>query len=171
MNPSNLYLSTTSSLPYCKSKSTKRVHEPCLGHVVLYILVAAALLCSHLCIDRPTGIRESTRSGHLAKLIVSKYAIASITSTIYNVYLHPLARYPGASHHQLYTEGDCVLTLNKGPPSRAAFHFWDCWSMLGGNGCLDTKKLHDTYGPVVRIMPNALSFNTAQAWKGAAMSE
>ena len=38
--------------------------------------------------------------------------------------------------------------------------------MLTGNALIDTQKLHDQYGPVVRISPNALSFNTAQAWKG-----
>ena len=38
--------------------------------------------------------------------------------------------------------------------------------MLTGNAHVDTQKLHNQYGPVVRISPNALSFNTAQAWKG-----
>ena len=103
--------------------------------------------------------------------LCAKSAIVSITSAIYNVYLHPLAKFPGATHHKVYPEGDCVLILIKGPLSRAAFHFWDCWSMLGGNAYVDTQKLHDTYGPVVRIMPNALSFNTAQAWKGTAMPQ
>ena len=38
--------------------------------------------------------------------------------------------------------------------------------MFSGNALIETQKLHDEYGPVVRIMPDALSFNTAQAWKG-----
>ncbi|KAL8817259.1 MAG: hypothetical protein Q9191_008181, partial [Dirinaria sp. TL-2023a] len=37
--------------------------------------------------------------------------------------------------------------------------------MLTGNAHTNTEKLHEEYGPVVRIMPDALSFNTAQAWK------
>jgi len=31
---------------------------------------------------------------------------------------------------------------------------------------VDTKRLHDLYGPVVRIAPSTLSFSTASAWKG-----
>ena len=38
--------------------------------------------------------------------------------------------------------------------------------MLTGNVHVDTQKLHNQNGPVVRISPNALSFNTAWAWKG-----
>lgn len=37
--------------------------------------------------------------------------------------------------------------------------------MLTGNAHTNTEELHEKYGPVVRIMPDALSFNTAQAWK------
>lgn len=29
----------------------------------------------------------------------------------------------------------------------------------------DLAKLHEGYGPVVRVSPNELSFNTAQAWR------
>jgi len=35
-----------------------------------------------------------------------------------------------------------------------------------GTENVDIKAIHDQYGHVVRIAPNALSFNTAQAWKG-----
>ena len=53
-----------------------------------------------------------------------------------------------------------------GPTLSAIFHFPHAWSKLRGTGFKDTKLLHDKYGSVVRIRPNALSYNSAQAWKG-----
>lgn len=38
--------------------------------------------------------------------------------------------------------------------------------MLRGDAHAHALQLHTKYGGVVRIMPNSLSFNTAQAWKG-----
>ncbi|EOD47370.1 putative benzoate 4-monooxygenase cytochrome p450 protein [Neofusicoccum parvum UCRNP2] len=38
-------------------------------------------------------------------------------------------------------------------------------SYLGGRQPYDILKLHNKYGPVVRIAPNELSFNSAQSWK------
>jgi len=75
-----------------------------------------------------------------------------------------LVRGPVKAHYKPHF----LLIHVKGPVSRAASHFWDCWSMLGGDSHIDTQKLHEAYGPVVRIMPDALSFTTAQAWKGTA---
>lgn len=56
-----------------------------------------------------------------------------------------------------------------GPASRAAFYFPDAFSKLKGTAYKDTRLLHDKYGSVVRVLPNALSYNTAQAWKGSSM--
>lgn len=56
-----------------------------------------------------------------------------------------------------------------GPASRAAFYFPEIISQLKGTAYKDTKLLHDKYGSVVRIKPDALSYNSAQAWKGNAM--
>ncbi|PVI03021.1 putative benzoate 4-monooxygenase cytochrome P450 [Periconia macrospinosa] len=56
-------------------------------------------------------------------------------------------------------------TRGNSPRLRSAFTFPQAFSNLKGTGHLDTKALHDRYGSVVRISPNALSFNTAQAWK------
>lgn len=65
---------------------------------------------------------------------------------IYNIYWHPLAKFPGPKLHV------------------AIFvpYFWATWL---GNLPMSTKKLHDHYGHVVRINPNTLSFDTAQSWK------
>ena len=59
-----------------------------------------------------------------------------------------------------------LVNHDPGPASRAALYLLECWSMFRGNSHINTQRLHEKYGNVVRIMPNALSFNTAQAWKG-----
>ncbi|KAF2466013.1 cytochrome P450 [Lindgomyces ingoldianus] len=64
---------------------------------------------------------------------------------IYRITLHPLAKYPGPL---LW----CISPI----PS--------CISLLRGRISFDYKVIHDKYGPVVRVMPNELSFNTAKAW-------
>lgn len=69
-----------------------------------------------------------------------------LSTIIYNLFFHPLAKFPG-------------------PASRAAFHFPHALSKLRGTAYKDTKLLHDKYGTVVRVLPDALSYNTAQAWK------
>jgi hypothetical protein len=56
-----------------------------------------------------------------------------------------------------------------GPAFRAAFYFPDALSKLRGTAYKDIKLLHDKYGNVVRIQPDALSYNSAQAWKGSRM--
>lgn len=66
---------------------------------------------------------------------------------IYNITLHPLAKLPG-------------------PKFRHAFHiakFWDIWT---GYNVHTSKKLHDEYGPTVRISPDNVSFNNEEAWQG-----
>jgi len=39
------------------------------------------------------------------------------------------------------------------------------FSLLTGQHHITTKKLHDEYGPVVRLAPDKLSCITSQAWK------
>jgi hypothetical protein len=65
----------------------------------------------------------------------------------YNLYLHPLSRFPG-------------------PLIRSAFALPSILEIWIGNAVHNTHALHVKYGRVVRIAPDALSFNTAQAWKG-----
>ncbi|KAL8714008.1 MAG: hypothetical protein Q9220_002154 [cf. Caloplaca sp. 1 TL-2023] len=60
-----------------------------------------------------------------------------------------------------YIEDD----ITQGPSLRAAFYFPSAISTLRGRAYKDTRLLHEQYGNVVRISPNALSYNTAQAWK------
>ncbi|EED22798.1 cytochrome P450, putative [Talaromyces stipitatus ATCC 10500] len=74
------------------------------------------------------------------------YFITVICNALYNVFLHPLRKYPG-------------------PTLRAAFQLPDMLSLLRGTAYKDTKALHDKYGSVVRLAPNTLSYNSSQAWK------
>lgn len=64
---------------------------------------------------------------------------------LYRLYIHPLSKLPG-------------------PRLRAISSLPSIYSLLRGRLGLENKQLHDTYGPVVRVSPNELSFNSAQAW-------
>ncbi|KAL3462619.1 cytochrome P450 [Aspergillus heterothallicus] len=66
--------------------------------------------------------------------------------SLYRLYLHPLSKFPG-------------------PPLRAISSLPSIASLLHGRLGFDTKTLHDKYGPVVRVSPNELAFNSAQAWE------
>ncbi|KAE8548391.1 hypothetical protein TMatcc_010798 [Talaromyces marneffei ATCC 18224] len=79
-------------------------------------------------------------------LAVSTTLLVPITWMIYNLYFHPLARFPGPFWHRA-TRLAYVIKMNKGT---LAF---------------DVLPMHKKYGPVVRIAPNELSFQTPQAWK------
>ncbi|KAH8585652.1 cytochrome P450 monooxygenase-like protein [Bisporella sp. PMI_857] len=74
------------------------------------------------------------------------YSIYQIAVVVYNLYFHPLAKFPG-------------------PASRTGVHLGDYWHFLNGTHHQSLKELHDKYGDVVRIRPDALTFSTAGAWK------
>lgn len=40
------------------------------------------------------------------------------------------------------------------------------WDTLAGRYVSSVNDVHQKYGPVVRIAPDAVSFSTAPAWKG-----
>ncbi|ORY19673.1 pisatin demethylase [Clohesyomyces aquaticus] len=65
---------------------------------------------------------------------------------VYRLWFHPLAKYPAP-------------ILNRVSQLPAIV------SVLTGRLPMYTKTLHDKYGPIVRLSPNELSFNTAQAWE------
>ncbi|KAJ5772901.1 hypothetical protein N7457_007797 [Penicillium paradoxum] len=66
--------------------------------------------------------------------------------TIYTLFFHPLSRYPGP---KLAAITPMVHLL------------WD----IQGKQHSTIKMLHDKYGDVVRIAPNALAYRAASAWK------
>jgi cytochrome P450 len=72
--------------------------------------------------------------------------VYTVVRVVYNLYFHPLAKFPGPK-------------LNAITPIPAIF------SLLRGRIPLETKQMHDKYGPVVRVSPTELSFNGAQAWE------
>ncbi|KAJ5583602.1 hypothetical protein N7535_002222 [Penicillium sp. DV-2018c] len=66
--------------------------------------------------------------------------------TVYTLFFHPLSRYPGP---KLAAITPLVHLL------------WD----IRGEQHSTIKRLHDKYGDVVRIAPNALTYRAASAWK------
>jgi cytochrome P450 len=78
-----------------------------------------------------------------AVILLSGYTICV---WIYNLYFHPLASFPG-------------------PRLNAMSPLPGIYSLLRGRLPLDNKLLHDKYGAVVRVSPNELAFNSAQAWE------
>ncbi|PLB55889.1 benzoate 4-monooxygenase cytochrome P450 [Aspergillus steynii IBT 23096] len=65
---------------------------------------------------------------------------------IFNIYFHPLSKYPG-------------------PRLAALSHFCQSYWTFTGTLHSKLKDLHDQYGEVVRIGPNMLVYRNAQAWK------
>jgi hypothetical protein len=68
------------------------------------------------------------------------------TTIIYNLFFHPLRKFPGP-----------LLERASGIP----------WALrqIAGVQARHTQKLHERYGPVVRIGPKHLSFTDPKAWK------
>ena len=103
---------------------------------------------------QPSGCHSSVSGEHIhaASYLIprrtdSEQTVVSVSITsIYNIYFHPLREYPG-------------------PKLWASFRFIFVYYQLSGLLPLRVKLLHDEYGPVVRIAPDELSYNTAQAWK------
>lgn len=68
------------------------------------------------------------------------------TSAIYNLFFHPLRRYPG-------------------PKSWAATPLPSSLNILRGRPHIAILELHKRYGDVVRLSPNELSFSHSDAWR------
>ncbi|CAG8908965.1 unnamed protein product [Penicillium egyptiacum] len=79
----------------------------------------------------------------LSLMLIPLYLVGLL---VYNVYFHPLAKYPG-------------------PKSMAATRLPYIRMILGGRFPQKTKALHQQYGDVVRIAPDELSFIDGAAWK------
>ncbi|KAL4803048.1 cytochrome P450 [Aspergillus unguis] len=67
-----------------------------------------------------------------------------LTYFIYNIFFHPLAKYPGPF-------------LAKLGVLRATYHAWK------GDVHLDAWRCHEKYGPIVRCAPDSLSFSSPDA--------
>ncbi|OHW90976.1 trichothecene c-15 hydroxylase [Colletotrichum incanum] len=73
-------------------------------------------------------------------------ALYGVATVIYNLFFHPLRRYPGPK-------------LWAATPMPAAL------SILRGTPHLKVLELHKRYGDIVRIGPNELALSHAEAWK------
>ncbi|KAK4209464.1 cytochrome P450 [Rhypophila decipiens] len=85
------------------------------------------------------------------KYVLATTALGFITlyqlyQTIYNIYFHPLRSFPGPLLH------------------RASTLPWAIQHAFGIEA-FATQKLHEKYGPVVRITPKHLSFTDPRAWR------
>jgi hypothetical protein len=72
--------------------------------------------------------------------------VYAVWVVVYRLYFHPLAKYPGP-------------ILNRISPIPSII------SLLKGRIALDVKLWHDKYGPVIRVTPTELSFNSVAAWE------
>ncbi|KAL6706318.1 hypothetical protein ACN47E_005608 [Coniothyrium glycines] len=84
--------------------------------------------------------------GQLVLSGIAAYFIYALTVAFYNVFLHPLSKYPG-------------------PKLRAAFYFPGHYETLRGVIHLNWHKLHEEYGEIVRVNPNTLSVIRPDAWR------
>ena len=69
-----------------------------------------------------------------------------MTSAIYFVYFHPLAKYPGPK----------ITAISRLPL---------VWSTIKGETWQFTGRLHKQYGPIVRIAPDELATTSTGAWE------
>ena len=88
------------------------------------------------------GCSASKQSANADKQILFYYLV----KVVYNLYFHPLCKFPG-------------------PFLRATLDFFYFWSLFSGEEVRDEHRYHTTYGSVIRVAPNTLSFTTTQAWK------
>lgn len=65
--------------------------------------------------------------------------------SIYRLYFHPLAKYPG-------------------PKIAAVTRLWYAYHLFRGTHPRELKRLHIIYGPKLRVAPDELSYSSPQAW-------
>ncbi|KAI1115913.1 cytochrome P450 [Nemania sp. NC0429] len=87
-----------------------------------------------------TSALELVRNGLILVLVYN------IGKCIYNVFFHPLRKFPGPLSHRMSVFPRTSHQVH----GRLPFH---------------VAKLHQKYGPVVRIGPDELAFSSPQAWR------
>ncbi|KAI1388851.1 putative cytochrome P450 [Hypoxylon trugodes] len=92
------------------------------------------------------GVSSVGKYGALAILIFTLAVAYEVAGIIYNLYFHPLRDFPGP----------LIQRASRLP--------WAIRHALGSQA-LYTQKLHDKYGPIVRVGPNHLTFTDPRAWK------
>ncbi|KAF2645032.1 cytochrome P450 [Massarina eburnea CBS 473.64] len=94
-------------------------------------------------IQEPGGLSKPVK---IVAALVTILVIHWAFRAIYRLYFHPLARFPGPKLHAATRIPQHIGTWNGETHKRIA-------------------RIHEQYGPVVRIAPDELSFIDAQAWK------
>ncbi|KAH8881014.1 putative cytochrome P450 monooxygenase [Thozetella sp. PMI_491] len=89
---------------------------------------------------------SSSYSIAIASIAGSVYLVYVIATTIYNLFFHPLARFPGPLLWRA-TRAPYLVRL------------------LTGRLPFDVYELHRKFGPVIRLAPNELAFSDSEAWK------
>ncbi|KAI0550320.1 putative cytochrome P450 [Xylaria curta] len=82
----------------------------------------------------------------LLKLLVTSCIVHVASHIVYNLYLHPLSKYPG-------------------PLLGRSTLLWRFYNVLGGRWHRRIDEQHKKYGAVVRVAPNELSFASIDSWK------
>ncbi|KUI59282.1 Pisatin demethylase [Cytospora mali] len=90
----------------------------------------------------PTGMLIARASLAFFTLII----LSLLTVVVYRLYLHPLSRIPG-------------------PQLAAITNSWYAYQVRNGRMLRLGKTLHKQYGPVVRVGPNEVWFNTKDAFR------
>ncbi|KAI1812285.1 putative cytochrome P450 [Poronia punctata] len=79
-------------------------------------------------------------------ILITSLFVYEIGSVIYNLYFHPLAKYPG-------------------PWLARSTLLWRLWYTMNGRHHETFHKQHARYGPVFRVSPGELSFASLQSYK------
>ena len=95
---------------------------------------------------RPTDLLSWKGISTLLAVIITVQFVQSVARAIYNVYFHPLSKYPG-------------------PKSWAAFEVARALGRVRGSLDFAIVEQHRKYGEVIRVGPNELSFIDPNAWK------
>lgn len=91
------------------------------------------------------GSSSSFASEHAFASIAALGLCYLVADVVYNVFFHPLARFPGPFLAR------CSL-------------FWRMWHTLGGRHHREVEKQHQKYGSVFRVSPNELSFASLESY-------
>ncbi|KAI1380472.1 cytochrome P450 [Hypoxylon crocopeplum] len=84
--------------------------------------------------------------GTCIQLAVVLFVLYTGSHIIYNLYLHPLSKYPG-------------------PLLGRSTLLWRFYHSVAGRFHRRVDEQHKKYGPVVRLAPNELSFASIESWK------
>ncbi len=92
------------------------------------------------------GMCLATLVARLLTLLATLTFLPVLILVIYRLFFHPLARIPG-------------------PRLAAVSNIWHARQVRDGRARELGKSLHQRYGPVVRVGPNEVWFNSAEAFR------